>query len=46
MPPQSEQRATLSRKNYWEVINFMLLSRGVALPPEGANDANAAGLKL
>lgn len=46
MPPQAEQRALLSAKNYWEIVNFMLLSRGTAVPPEGATDANADGLKL
>lgn len=46
MPPQAAQRDALSAKNYWEVINFMLVSRGAALPPEGANQANADGLKL
>lgn len=46
MPPAAEQRSALSAKNYWEVINFMCLARGTALPPEGVTDKNADGLKL
>jgi mono/diheme cytochrome c family protein len=46
MPPGPEQRDALTSKNYWELITFMLLSRGVTVPPEGVTEANADGLKL
>jgi hypothetical protein len=46
MPPDEEARAALTADDYWALINFLLLSRGAAVPSEGVTDRTAAAVKL
>lgn len=46
MPPEEAARRALSPEDYWSIVNFMLLSHGVALPSEGVTDKNADAVKL
>ena len=46
MPLPEKSAGSLSPDQYWAIVNFMLLAHGVAVPPEGITQANAASVKF
>jgi cytochrome c len=46
MPLPRSKAGTLPSEDYWAVVNFVLLGHGVAVPPGGVNEANAATINL
>ncbi len=46
MPMPSKRAGSLTSEEYWSIVNFMLLSHGVALPEGGVNAENAGRVRL
>jgi hypothetical protein len=46
MPPEEDARGAMTADDYWSLVNFMLLSRGVSAPGGDVTDKNAASVKL
>jgi cytochrome c len=46
MPPSGKQREALADKDYWDIVNFMLVAHGVSVPPEGVTESNASSVEL
>jgi cytochrome c len=46
MPPVRDRKRALDAGDYWAIVNFMLRSQGVALPPAGVTADDAARIEL
>jgi mono/diheme cytochrome c family protein len=46
MPLPKKRSGTLSREDYWAIVNFMLISHGVTVPGGGITPENAKDVKI
>lgn len=46
MPKPQARIGSLKPEEYWAVVNFILISHGVSVPPEGVTAANAKSVAL
>lgn len=46
MPKPSRNAGTLSKEEYWALLNFMMISHGLDVPEGGINESNAAQVTI
>jgi hypothetical protein len=46
MPLPKSSAGTLTSEDYWAIVNYMLIAHGVAVPTEGASEANAKSIDI
>ncbi len=46
MPLPKSSTGTLKPEEYWAIVNYMLISHGVAVPAEGVSEANATSINI
>jgi mono/diheme cytochrome c family protein len=46
MPKPSHRAGSLQSGEYWQILNFVLISHGTPVPPGGVNEGNAASVPL
>lgn len=46
MPMPARRAGSLASDEYWEIVNFMMISHGASVPDGGVNEANASSVPI